>query len=51
VIPRDNRKLLTSSAHPLPQNISFLERFFEVAALSEPYYNPANLEKAAIGVK
>jgi hypothetical protein len=37
--------------HPLRQNISFLNQFFEVAAFPEPYYNPANLEKAAISVK
>jgi hypothetical protein len=26
-------------------------RFFEVAAFSKPYYNPANLEKVGTGVK
>jgi hypothetical protein len=29
----------------------FVCRFFEVAALLKPYYNPANLEKVGTGVK
>jgi hypothetical protein len=37
---------------PTPFNEEFLTRlFFEVASSPEPYYNPANLEKASIGVK
>jgi hypothetical protein len=31
--------------------IYLFDPFFEVAALSKPYYNPANLEKAPTGVK
>src|SRR5271165_4275805 len=42
---------MPSSSTPLRQEISFLNQFFEVAAFPEPYYNPANLEKAATGVK
>src|SRR5271155_1224578 len=33
------------------RKISFTHLFFEVAAVAEPYYNPANLEKAGTGVK
>jgi hypothetical protein len=38
-------------ATPQRRKFSFLKQFFEVAALPEPYYNPANLEKAATRVK
>src|SRR5271167_407219 len=59
---RTNNRLL-ASCDPLPcnpppceltrdaQKISFTYLFFEVAAIREPYYNPANLEKAGTGVK
>src|SRR5271155_5253672 len=33
------------------RKISFTHLFFEVAAVAEPYYNLANLEKAGTGVK
>jgi hypothetical protein len=37
---------------PTPFTEEFFTRlFFEVASSPEPYYNPANLEKASIGVK
>jgi hypothetical protein len=35
----------------VPQKISSINVFFEVAAVPEPYYNPANLEKAGASVK
>jgi hypothetical protein len=42
------------SRHPCfagSENFNFSNRFFEVAALPKPYYNPANLEKVGTGVK
>jgi hypothetical protein len=36
--------------HPFAEEF-FAGPIFEVAPFTEPYYNPANLEKASIGVK
>jgi hypothetical protein len=33
------------------RKIYLFDPFFEVAGVSKPYYNPANLEKAPTGVK
>ena len=48
---RANTNIYPHELTPYSGKLIWLNRFFEVAVLPKPYYNPANLEKADIRVK